>query len=63
MSQVCDICGKRPQVGFNISHSHKKTKRRFNPNLQRVRMLENGRVRRVRVCTRCLRSGKVAKPA
>ena len=63
MSQVCDICGKRPQVGFNISHSHKKTKRRFNPNLQRVRMLENGRVRRVRVCARCLRSGKVAKPA
>ncbi len=63
MSQVCEICGKRPQVGFNISHSHKKTKRRFNPNLQRVRMLENGRVRRVRVCTRCLRAGKVVKPA
>jgi large subunit ribosomal protein L28 len=63
MSQVCEICGKRPQVGFNVSHAHNKTKRRFNPNLQRVRSLENGQVRRVRVCTRCLRSGKVVKPA
>lgn len=63
MSQVCEICGKRPQVGFNVSHAHNKTKRRFNPNLQRVRSLENGQVRRIRVCTRCLRSGKVVKPA
>ncbi|MFH1058012.1 MAG: 50S ribosomal protein L28 [Pseudomonadota bacterium] len=63
MSQVCEICGKRPQVGFNVSHAHNKTKRRFNPNLQRVRSLENGQVRRIRVCTRCLRSGKVIKPA
>ena len=63
MSQVCAICGKHPQVGFNVSHAHNKTKRRFNPNLQRVRSLENGQVRRIRVCTRCLRSGKVVKPA
>ena len=63
MSQVCDICGKRPQVGNNVSHAHNKTKRRFNPNLQSVRSLENGRVRRVRVCTACLRSGKIVKPA
>jgi large subunit ribosomal protein L28 len=63
MSQVCDICGKRPQVGFNVSHAHNKTKRRFNPNLQSVRSLENGRVRRVRICTACLRSGKIVKPA
>lgn len=63
MSQVCEICGKRPQVGFNVSHAHNKTKRRFNPNLQSVRALENGRVRRMRVCTACLRSGKIVKPA
>ncbi|KMY66343.1 50S ribosomal protein L28 [Desulfocarbo indianensis] len=63
MSQVCEFCGKKPQVGFNVSHAHRKTKRRFNPNLQRVRHLENGQVRRVKVCTRCLRSGKVVKPA
>jgi large subunit ribosomal protein L28 len=63
MSQVCDICGKRPQVGFNVSHAHNKTKRRFNPNLQSVRALQNGQVRRVRICTACLRSGKIVKPA
>lgn len=63
MSQVCHFCGKKPQVGFNISHAHNKTKRRFNPNLQRVRHVENGTTKRIRVCTRCLRSGKVVKPA
>jgi large subunit ribosomal protein L28 len=63
MSQVCEICGKRPQVGFNVSHAHNKTKRRFNPNLQSVRSLQNGQVRRVRICTACLRSGKIVKPA
>ena len=63
MSQICEFCGKKPQVGCNVSHAHNKTRRRFNPNLQRVRHVENGRVRRVRVCTRCLRSGKVVKPA
>jgi large subunit ribosomal protein L28 len=64
MSQVCEFCGKKPMRGYNVSHAHRKTKRRFNPNLQRVRHVDNnGRVRRVRVCTRCLRSGKVVKPA
>ena len=63
MSQVCEYCGKKPQVGNNVSHAHNKTKRRFNPNLQKVCTVENGQVRRVRVCTRCLRSGKIQKPA
>lgn len=63
MSQVCEYCGKKPQVGNNVSHAHRKTKRRFNPNLQRVRTVVNGQVRRVRVCTRCLRSGLINKPA
>lgn len=63
MSQVCEFCGKRPQVGNNVSHAHNKTRRRFNPNLQSVRALENGRVKRVRICTRCLRSGKIVKPS
>ena len=62
MSQVCEICGKKPQVGFKVSHAHNKNKRRFNPNLQRVRTVEDGQVRRVRVCTRCIRSGKITKP-
>ena len=63
MSQECEFCGKKPQSGFNVSHAHNRTKRRFNPNLQSVRSLENGQVRRVRICTRCLRSGKIVKPA
>lgn len=63
MSQVCEICGKRPHVGNNVSHAHNKTRRRFNPNLQSVRALDNGRVKRVRICTRCLRSGKIVKPS
>ncbi len=64
MAQRCEICGKGPQFGNRVSHAHNVTNRRFNPNLQSVRaVLENGSHRRVRVCTRCLRSGKVVKAA
>ena len=63
MAQVCEVCGKRPAVGNNVSHAHNKTKRWFRPNLQRVRAIVDGSVRRVRVCTRCIRSGKVTKVA
>jgi large subunit ribosomal protein L28 len=64
MAKQCEVCGKKPQVGHHVSHSNIKTKRRFNPNLQSVRhQLENGRVTTLRVCTRCLRSGAVTKPA
>ena len=64
MAQRCDICGKGPQFGSRVSHAHNVTNRRFNPNVQKVRaVLENGTHQRIRVCTRCLRSGKVKKPA
>jgi len=63
MAQVCQLCGKRPTVGNNVSHANNRTKRRFNPNLQRVRGRIDGAIRRIRVCTRCLRSGKVTKAA
>ena len=63
MSRVCSICGKKPQVGYNVSHAHNKTKTRFLPNLQKVRAVQNGSVKRIVVCTRCIRSGKVVKPA
>lgn len=63
MAQVCAICGKRPMVGNNVSHAHNKTKRWFRPNLQRVRAVVDGNVRRIRVCTRCIRSGRVTKVA
>lgn len=55
------MCNKGPAFGHNRSHSMVATKRRFDPNLQRVRILVNGAARRVYVCTRCLRSGKVVK--
>ncbi|MGZ4400924.1 MAG: 50S ribosomal protein L28 [Gaiellaceae bacterium] len=61
MSKVCALCGKGPAFGHNRSHSMVATKRRFNPNLQRVRMLVDGVPRRAYVCTRCLKSGKVQK--
>ena len=63
MAKQCEICGKTPVVGRQVSHAHNVTPRRFEPNLQRVRALINGGVRRLRVCTRCLRSGKVVKAA
>ncbi|MBU4524310.1 MAG: 50S ribosomal protein L28 [Desulfomicrobium sp.] len=63
MSRVCDICGKGPQVGNHVSHANNKTKRRFMPNLQAVRaQLKSGEVKRMKVCTQCIRSGSVTKP-
>jgi large subunit ribosomal protein L28 len=61
MSKVCAICGKKPSFGHHRSHSMVATKRRFNPNLQRVRMLLEGKATRAYVCTRCLKAGKVTK--
>ncbi|MFH1017301.1 MAG: 50S ribosomal protein L28 [Pseudomonadota bacterium] len=61
MAHVCDFCGKRPQAGHNISHANNKTKRRWMPNLKSVRANVNGVVRTMRLCTRCIRSGKVQK--
>ena len=52
----CEICGKSPQFGHNVSHSKRATNRQFKPNIQRVRVEVNGRVRRMALCTRCLRT-------
>lgn len=52
----CEMCGKGPQFGHNVSHSKRATNRQFKPNLQRKRMQINGETRRVYVCTRCLRT-------
>lgn len=63
MSKVCSICGKRRQVGFNISHAHNKTKKVWYPNIQKVRAVSSiGMVKKINVCTRCIRSGKIVKP-
>ena len=61
MANRCDICGKGPVTGNRISHAHNVNKRRWMPNLQRVNAVVDGKKRKIRVCTRCLRSGKVIK--
>ncbi len=61
MSRVCEVCGKGPSYGNNVSHANNRTRRVWYPNLQRVRVLKNKNVVKLRVCTRCIRSGKVAK--
>ena len=61
MSRMCEICGKKPLKGHHISHAHNVTNRRFNPNLQRVRATQNGRVKRIVACTNCIKSGRVIK--
>ena len=63
MAKRCEICGKGPVVGRNVSHAHNVTARRFGPNLQRVEVVVNGAAKRMRVCTRCIRSNKVVKAA
>jgi large subunit ribosomal protein L28 len=61
MAKVCDICGKKPVTGNNISHAHNRTRRRWEPNLQNVRAKVNGQPKRLTVCTNCIKSNKVVK--
>ena len=61
MSKICAYCGKKPAFGNHRSHSTVATKRRFDPNLQRVRVLLDGSPKRAYACTRCLKSGRVTK--
>ncbi|TMQ59918.1 MAG: 50S ribosomal protein L28 [Candidatus Eisenbacteria bacterium] len=61
MARTCDICGKGVQHGQNVSHAHNVTKRRWEVNLQTVRAVIEGKPRKLRVCTRCIRSGAVQK--
>ncbi len=63
MAAVCDICGKGRNVANNVSHSNIKNKTVQKPNLHRVRALVDGTPKRIRVCTRCLRAGKITRPA
>ena len=63
MARVCDVCGRGPQFDHKISHAHNVSKRRWNLNLQSVRAIVKGAPKRVRVCTSCIRSGKIQKAA
>ena len=61
MAAVCDVCGKGPGFGNNVSHSHRRTRRRWNPNIQRFRTIVGGTPKRVYVCTSCIKAGKITR--
>jgi large subunit ribosomal protein L28 len=61
VAAVCDVCAKGPSFGHNVPWSKKKTIRRWNPNIQRVRAVVNGTPKRLNVCTSCLKAGKVSR--
>ncbi|MDR2156915.1 MAG: 50S ribosomal protein L28 [Clostridiales Family XIII bacterium] len=61
MSRKCAVCGKGQVSGNNVSHSNRHTRRKWNANIQSVKVSENGTVKRINVCTRCIRSGKVTR--
>jgi large subunit ribosomal protein L28 len=62
MAKTCEICGKRPLRGYNVSHAHNRSKKISYPNLQKIRIMESsGQVRRAKVCTRCIRSNRISK--
>jgi len=61
MANVCEICGKAPRFEKNVSHSHRRSPRRVEPNIQKVRANRNGKIATLRVCTSCLKAGKVVK--
>lgn len=63
MAKVCEVCGKGRMVGNNVSHAHNKTKSTWEVNLQTVRAVVDGTVKKIKVCTRCIRSGAVTKAA
>jgi large subunit ribosomal protein L28 len=61
VASVCDLCGKGPGFGNNVSHSHRRTRRRWNPNVQRVRAMVGGTPKRLYVCTSCIKAGRITR--
>ncbi|HWC32729.1 MAG TPA: 50S ribosomal protein L28 [Actinomycetota bacterium] len=61
MAAVCEICGRQPGFGKQVSHSHRRSNRRWVPNVQKIRAVVNGTPRRVHVCAKCLKAGKVVR--
>ena len=61
MAKVCSVCGKKPVWGTKVSHANNRTRRRFEPNLQKVRAVVEGETRRITVCTSCIQAGKIIK--
>lgn len=63
MALECEVCGKKPRYGNTISHAHNVRRRRWNPNLRRMKVLVKGVRKHVRVCTACIRAGRVKRVA
>ena len=63
MSNICKLCGKRSKSGNKVSHSNKKTRRLWKPNIQKLLVDTGGENRRINICTSCIKSGKVKRPA
>jgi len=63
MSRRCEVCGKGPLVGYNVSHAHNKTKKVWYPNLQKVKVEIDGTKKKIKICSKCLKSGKIKKVA
>lgn len=61
MSRACDICGKGPVFGHNVSHANNKTRKVWYPNVQKIKVVQSSSVRKVKACTRCIRTGSVVK--
>ena len=61
MATKCEICGKTQVAGNAVSHSNRHTRRVWKPNIQRIRIVENGAVRRAHVCTKCIKSNRVTR--
>jgi len=61
MSNICKICGKQPSFGNNVSHSHRKTKRVFKPNIVKIKVELDGKIQNINICTKCLKTGKIKK--
>lgn len=61
MPKLCEICGKGPEFGHSVSHSHKASKKKWKPNLQKIKVDTKSGNKRMWVCTRCIRGGKVKK--
>ncbi len=61
MARICEICGKGKQIGYSVSHAHNRTKRQWLPNLQSIRIMKDGTAKRVRVCTKCIKKGRIQK--
>lgn len=62
MAAVCEVCGKGSWVGKQVSHSHRRSSKRWKPNIQRLKIWEDGRTRRADVCTSCIKAGKIQRP-